>query len=337
MKLLERITEKARKHPKRVVFPESYDGRVVSACAELSQKGIVRPVLLGKPAEIVREFRNRRLALEGIEIIDPLRSEKRESYAQLLYGLRKHRGMSPAQALALLDNDAYFGTMMLKAGDADALIYGASHPTADTLRPAFQIIKTRQGITNVSGAFLLVSREEGERVFLFADCAVIENPTAQELAEIAGLSAESFEELTGKKARVAMLSYSTQGSGGHSPSIEKVQEAVKLAQKQGLVVDGEMQADAALVKEVCERKCPGCRFPGDHNVFVFPNLDAGNIAYKLVERLGNFEALGPILQGLARQVNDLSRGCSVKDIVDLAAITAVQSQGIARKEEKGTR
>lgn len=325
--LLEKIRQKAKKAKARIIFPESEDPRILNACKILAEKGIAYPVLIGKNKEILKGLNK-----ESISIVDHLSSPDNKAYAQKLYELRKHKGISYEDAKQLLRQKVYFGMMMLKHGKADALIYGASHPTSETLRPAFQIIKTQKGIKKVSGAFLM---EKQDRVFLFADCAVIADPNEQELAETALLSAKSYESLTGNKAKIAMLSYST-NSSSRGPSSEKVRKAVKIAKKMGLNAEGEIQADAALLKEVCEKKFPGSRIMGDANVLIFPCLDAGNIGYKLVERLAKYKAIGPILQGLAMQVNDLSRGCSVDDIVDLAAITAVQSRGIKGGKNNNT-
>jgi len=243
-------------------------------------------------------------------------------YAEKLFELRKNKGINLDDAKKMLKNELYFGTMMLHYNDVNGLIGGASHSTADTIRAAFQIIKTRENVKRVSGATLMAKYE---KVLLFADCAVIPDPNSEELAEIAGLSIETFENLFNKKAKAGMLSYSTIGSG-KGEDVEKVKKAVKIAKKSKLNVVGEIQADAALMEDVCEKKCPSINCRKKINVLVFPSLNSGNISYKLVERLGGLRAIGPILQGLKKPMNDLSRGCSVQDIVDLAAITVVQAQ-----------
>ncbi|MBA3064184.1 phosphate acetyltransferase, partial [Candidatus Woesearchaeota archaeon] len=238
------------------------------------------------------------------------------------FELRKNKGVSLDDAKKMLKNELYFGTMMLHCNDADGLIGGASHSTSETVRAAFQIIKTKKDVKKVSGAMIMI---KDEKVLLFADCAVIPNPSSDELAEIAMLSIKTFEALFDKKAKAGMLSYSTTGSG-NGEDVDRVKKAVKIAKKCGLNVVGEIQADAALIEDVCEKKCPQINCGENINVLVFPSLNSGNISYKLVERLGGLRAIGPILQGLKKPMNDLSRGCSVEDIVDLAAITVVQAQ-----------
>ncbi len=326
MEVLDSIITKARKDPKKIVFPEALDERILKASEIILKKGIARVVLLGSVKEILKKIDELRLNLKGIEIIDHLKSEKFDLYAEKLFKLRKNKGIILNDAKKMLRNEIYFGAMMLHCNDADGLIGGASHSTADTIRAAFQIIKTRKGVKKVSGAMLMA---KDEKVLLFADCAVIPDPSSNELAETAMLSIETFENLFNKKAKAGMLSYSTVGSG-NGEDVEKVKKAVNIAKKSGLNVVGEIQADAALIENVCERKCPEINCREKINVLVFPSLNAGNISYKLVERLGNVRAIGPILQGLKKPMNDLSRGCSVQDIVDLAAITVVQAQNIKK-------
>ena len=265
---------------------------------------------MGNPKEVLRKIDGLKLDLKGVEIIDHLKSEKFRLYAKKLFELRKHKGISLDDAEKMLKKELYFGTMMLQTGNADGLIGGASHSTADTIRAAFQIIKTKKDIKKVSGAMLMI---KDEKVLLFADCAVIPNPSSEELAEIAKLSIETFENLFNKKAKAGILSYSTTGSGS-GEDVERVREAVKIAKKSGLNIVGEIQADAALIEDVCERKCPEINCKEKINVLIFPSLNSGNISYKLVERLGGLRAIGPILQGLKKPMNDLSRGCSVQDL-----------------------
>jgi len=322
MRALDSIIKKARKNPKKIVFPEALDERILKASEIILKKGIARVVLLGDVRKILKKIDELRLNLKGVEIIDHLKSEKFNLYAEKLFELRKNKGINLDDAKKMLKNELYFGTMMLHYNDVNGLIGGASHSTADTIRAAFQIIKTRENVKRVSGAMLMA---KDEKVLLFADCAVIPDPNSEELAEIAGLSIETFENLFNKKAKAGMLSYSTIGSG-KGEDVEKVKKAVKIAKKSKLNVVGEIQADAALMEDVCEKKCPSINCRKKINVLVFPSLNSGNISYKLVERLGGLRAIGPILQGLKKPMNDLSRGCSVQDIVDLAAITVVQAQ-----------
>ncbi len=326
MEVLDSIITKARKNPKKIVFPEAFDERILKASETILKQGIAKVILLGNPKDILRKIDELKLNLKGVEIIDHLKSKKFDLYAERLFELRKHKGISLDDAKKILKNELYFGAMMLYDNDADGLVCGASHSTADTIRAAFQIIKTKKDVKKVSGAMLMI---KDNKVLLFADCAVIPNPTPDELAEIAMLSIKTFENLFNKKAKAGMLSYSTTGSG-NGEDVEKVREAVKIAKKSGLNVVGEIQADAALIESVCERKCPQVNCGEKINVLVFPNLSSGNISYKLVERLGNVRAIGPILQGLKKPMNDLSRGCSVQDIVDLTAITVVQAQNIKK-------
>ena len=326
MSVLDSIIKKARKNPKKIVFPEALDERILKASEIILKKGIARIVLLGNVKKVLKKIDELKLNLKGVEIINHLKSEKFDLYAEKLFELRKNKGIGLDNAKKMLKNELYFGTMMLHCNDADGLIGGAFHSTSETVRAAFQIIKTRKGINKVSGAMLMI---KDEKVLLFADCAVIPNPSSDELAEIAMLSIETFENLFDKKAKAGMLSYSTFGSG-KGENVEKVRNAVKIAKKSKLNVVGEIQADAALIEDVCERKCPQINCREKINVLVFPGLNSGNISYKLVERLGNVRAIGPILQGLKKPMNDLSRGCSFQDIVDLAAITVVQAQNIKK-------
>lgn len=326
MNVLDSIIKKARKNPKKIVFPEALDKRILKASEIILKKGIARVILLGNPKKVIEKADKLKLNLKGIKIINHLKSEKFESYAEKLFELRKSKGIRLDDAKKMLKHELYFGTMMLYNNEADGLIMGVSHTTADTIRAAFQIIKTKKDVKKVSGAILMI---KDNKVLLFADCAVIPDPTPNELAEIAMLSIKTFENLFNKKAKVGMLSYSTTGSG-KGEDVERVREAVKIAKKSGLDVVGEIQADAALIEDVCEIKCPEINCKEKINILVFPSLNAGNISYKLVERLGGLRAIGPILQGLKKPMNDLSRGCSVQDIVDLAAITVVQAQNIKK-------
>ncbi len=326
MDILKDIRKKAKGNPKKIVFPESSDERVLRACEAISKSRIAKPIILGNPKEILEKAEKLKINLKEIEIIDHLRSLKSDEYSKSLFNLRKQKGMNEEQAKNMIKDALVFGAMMIEKNDADGMIGGAHYSTAETIRIAFQIIGTRKGIKKASGAMIMAN---DKLLFLFADCAVIPNPDSDDLAEIAKLSIETFENLFSKKARAGILSYSTYGSG-KGESVEKVRKAVKIASKHNLNVVGEIQADAALIEDVCRKKCPKLNCDEKINVFVFPSLDSGNISYKLVERLGGFRAIGPILQGLKKPMNDLSRGCSVEDIVDLTAITVVQAQ----KEER---
>jgi phosphate acetyltransferase len=322
MNILKDITKKAKVNPKKIVFPESSDERVLKACEIISKNKIAKPIILGNPKQVLEKAKKLKIKLNGVEIIDHLKSEKLESYANSLYEIRKNKGITVNEAAKLVKDQLNFGALMLENNDADGMIGGAHYSTAETIKSALQIVGTRKNVKKASGAMIMV---KDNLLFLFADCAVIPNPDSDDLAEIAKLSIETFETLFNKKARAGMLSYSTAGSG-KGESVEKVRKAVKIASKKRLNVIGEIQADAALIENVCEKKCPELNCHEKINVFVFPSLDSGNISYKLVERLGGFKAIGPILQGLKKPMNDLSRGCSVQNIVDLTAITVLQAQ-----------
>ena len=331
MSAIEKIKAKARADVKHIVLPEGAEPRTVQASAKILKEGVARVTLLGNPDEVRKVAAETGTDLTGVAIIDPATSEKSAAYADLLYELRKAKGMTPEQATELVTkNPLYYGAVMLKAGDADGMVAGAINSTGNVLRPALQIIKTAPGIKVVSSCFImeLPDPKWGDNgVMIFGDCAVIPNPTAEELAAIAIASAASGKQLVDINPRVAMLSFSTKGSAKHE-NVTKVQEATKLAHElaSDLQLDGELQADAALVESVGQLKSPGSTVAGHANVLVFPDLQAGNIGYKLVQRLAGAEAIGPIIQGLAKPVSDLSRGCSVDDIVSVVSITAVKAQ-----------
>lgn len=331
MSAIEKIKAKARADVKHIVLPEGAEPRTVQASAKILKEGVARVTLLGNPDEVRKVAAETGTDLTGVAIIDPATSEKSAAYADLLYELRKAKGMTPEQATELVTkNPLYYGAVMLKAGDADGMVAGAINSTGNVLRPALQIIKTAPGIKVVSSCFImeLPDPKWGDNgVMIFGDCAVIPNPTAEELAAIAIASAASGKQLVDINPRVAMLSFSTKGSAKHE-NVTKVQEATKLAHELApdLQLDGELQADAALVESVGQLKSPGSTVAGHANVLVFPDLQAGNIGYKLVQRLAGAEAIGPIIQGLAKPVSDLSRGCSVDDIVSVVSITAVKAQ-----------
>lgn len=329
MSFINKIKEKARKNIKTIILTESEDKRVLQAAQKVKEEGFANIILIGKEEEANKLAKENNINIAGIPIIDPETSEKYEEYVNAFYELRKAKGMTIEKAREMLKDNMYFGTMMVKMGDADGLVSGACHSTANTLRPALQILKTAPGTKLVSAFFLMVVPDcnYGENgIFVFGDSGLVENPNPEELSEIAISSSKSFEQLTGKEAKVAMLSYSTYGSA-HSELTEKVVEGTKLLKEKmpNLICDGEVQLDAAIIPEINASKAPGSPLKGEANTLIFPNLDAGNIGYKLVQRLAKAEAYGPLCQGIAKPVNDLSRGCHSDDIVGVVAITAVQA------------
>lgn len=331
MSYIDVIKEKARMDRKTIVLPETTDKRTLIAASKIIKEGIADIIMIGEEEKIMDGANWLEIELDGVTIVNPHTCEKLDEYVNLLYETRKNKGMTPEKAREiLLTDNLTFGVVMVKANDADGMVAGACHATAETLRPALQILKTAPGVKLVSGFFLICvpGCEYGkDGTFLFADCGLNQDPTAEELAAIADSSAKSFQSLVGAKPIIAMLSHSTKGSAKH-PLVDKVVEATKIAHEKypHLTLDGELQADAALVPEVAKSKAPGSEVAGKANVLIFPNLDCGNIGYKLVQRLGGAEAYGPMLQGIARPVNDLSRGCSWEDIVGVVALTAVQAQ-----------
>lgn len=331
MALIESIIERAKSNKQRIVLPESLEERTIKAADQALADDLAEIILIGSEKEIKEKAES--LGLKNISkatIIDPETSSRTAGYANLLYELRKSKGMTPEQANELAKNPLYFGCLIIKSGDADGQISGALSTTGDTLRPALQIIKCAPGISCVSGAMLLITntRQYGEDgVLVFGDIAVTPAPDANQLAQIAVCTAQTAKSVAGfAEPRVAMLSFSTKGSAKHEV-VDKVVEATSIAKQLNpeLKIDGELQVDAALVPSVGQKKAPGSDIAGKANVLVFPNLEAGNIGYKLAQRLGNADAIGPILQGIARPVNDLSRGCSVDDIYKMIAITACQA------------
>lgn len=329
MSFIDSIKDRAKKNIKTIILTESEDVRVLEAAAKVKEEKFANVILIGNENDATELATRNNIDITGIQIINPETSEKYEEYVNAFYELRKAKGITLEQAKEIVKDNMYFGTMMLKQGDADGLVSGACHSTANTLRPALQILKTASGTKLVSAFFLMVVPEckYGENgIFIFGDSGLVENPTADELSEIAISSSKSFEQLTGKQSKVAMLSYSTYGSA-HSELTEKVVEATKLLKEKApdLICDGELQLDAAIVPEISSSKAPGSSVEGKANTLIFPDLNAGNIGYKLVQRLAKADAYGPLCQGIAKPVNDLSRGCSADDIVGVVAITAVQA------------
>lgn len=330
MILLDKIKENARKSLQRIVLPESFEERTLKAANEIIADGLAKVILIGAPDKLIEKAESLGLTnISQAEMVDPDNNPKTEEYADLMVELRKSKGLTKDDAKTLLKNPLYLATVMIKNGDADGEVAGADNATGDVLRPAFQYVKTLPGISVVSGAFLmfLKDKEYGDNgLMVFADCAVHPNPTAKELAEIAVSTAKTTKAIAGVEPRVAMLSFSTKGSAKHE-MVDKVREATEMAKEMApeLKIDGELQADAAIVEAIGQKKAPGSEIAGKANVLVFPTLETGNIAYKLVQRLAHAEAVGPVLQGMAAPINDLSRGCSVSDIVNLVAITANQA------------
>ena len=330
MDFIENIKQRAKKEIKKIILPEASDLRIIKAAAIALKEEYAEIVLIGDEVSINKLAEENNLDISKAKIVNPLKSEKSKIYAEKLYELRKAKGMTLEQAEELIKNEVYFGMMMVKLDEADGLVSGAIHSTSDTLRPALQILKTAPGTKLVSAFFLMVvpDCEYGENgVFVFGDCGLNQNPTAEELVEIAHSSSKSFEQLVGKESKIAMLSYSTKGSA-KSELTQKVIDATNMVKETypELKVDGELQLDAAIVPEVGKSKAPDSNIAGYANTLIFPDLDAGNIGYKLTQRLGKAEAYGPLCQGIAKPVNDLSRGCSAEDVAGVIAITAVQAQ-----------
>lgn len=330
MSMIEKIKSKAKENKKRIVLPEGDEPRTVKAAVDIKKEGLAIPVLLGNPDEIAKVAAEQGVDVSGIEIVNPLTSDKAASYAKALYELRKAKGVTEDDAKKLVADPMYYGIMMVKLDDADGLVSGAVHTTGDMLRPALQLIKTKPGMKVVSSSFLMdcPNKSLGEDgLLVYADCVVMPCPTAEELAHIAVSAAETARVLCGiKEPRVALLSFSTKGSAKHE-LVNKVQEATAIAHQLApeLLLDGEMQFDAALIPEIGASKAPGSPVAGRANVLIFPDLQAGNIGYKITQRIGGAECFA-VLQGLAKPCNDLSRGCSVEDIVNTVAMTAVQAQ-----------
>lgn len=327
---IEEVFTRAKKTPRRIVLPEGHDERIVKAAGIIARKNLARPILLGIRDRILAQLKSLGMSAEGIEIVNPQGDPRLEDFAKTFFELRRHKGVTLDQARETISSWVYFGTMMVYKNDADCLVCGATHSTRNTIMPALQIIKCKRGCSLVSSLFFMVL---GKDVFAFADCGVIENPTSEQLAEIAVETTATAIHF-GIPPVIALLSYSTKGSAA-SPLTRKIVEAVEIAQskiarrfpgRDDIAIDGELQVDAAIVPAVAARKAADSPLQGRARVLIFPDLNSGNIAYKLVQRLARAEAYGPILQGLAKPVNDLSRGCDADDVVGVAAVTAVQSQ-----------
>ncbi|WP_138206700.1 phosphate acetyltransferase [Haloimpatiens lingqiaonensis] len=330
MELMEKFWNAAKGDIKRIVLPEGEEERTLVATEKIVKEGLAKVILVGNEKNIREKAKDLKVDISGAEIIDPETSDKLEEYTNGFYELRKKKGMTLEKADKIIRDPLYFATMMVKMDHADGMVSGAVHTTGDLLRPGLQIIKTAPGISVVSSVFIMVvpNCQYGEDgMLLFSDCAVNPNPTAEQLASIAISTAETAKGLCNMDPKVAMLSFSTMGSAEHE-LVEKVREATKMAKaaRPDLLIDGELQLDASIVEKVAAQKAPESNVAGKANVLIFPDLQAGNIGYKLVQRFAKAEAIGPICQGFAKPINDLSRGCSAEDIVNVVAVTAVQAQ-----------
>jgi len=335
MTLLDKIRANARTYQKRIILPESYEERTLQAADFVLKEDLAQIILLGNKEKVLSKSSELNLSfLDKATIIDPEQHDKKELYVDMMVEIRKHKGLTRDEASRQIEHPLYLSTLMIKNGDADGEVAGAMNATGDVLRPAFQFVKTLPGISVVSGAFIMIlpdTKYGDEGIMIFADCAVHPNPDENQLAEIAVATAKTAQDIAGLKPRVALLSFSTKGSARHE-MVDLVSNATKIAKSMApdLQIDGELQADAAIVEAIGKKKAPGSPIGGKANVLVFPDLNSGNIAYKLVQRLANAEAIGPILQGMAAPINDLSRGCSVSDIINMIAITANQAAGIKK-------
>jgi phosphate acetyltransferase len=322
--LLTSIRAKAKQLKRTVVFPDATDVRTLKAVHSISDEGIAHPILIGNETEILKKAETENISLNGIRIIEPSKSEKLSDFSHIYFNLRKAKGIQFTEAQTQMLHPLFFGAMLVKEGFADGSVAGSLSTTGDVLRAAIQIIGVAEGVSIVSSFFLMVFPHQ---VFSFADCAVVPEPNAQQLSDIAITTAMNHQKLTGEEPRVAMLSFSTKGSASH-PLVEKVQQATAIAKQKApqLQLDGELQLDAAIIPDIGKRKSPNSEVAGKANVLVFPDLNAGNIGYKLAERLGGAQAIGPLVQGLQKPAFDLSRGCSAEDIVNVAAICAVMGK-----------
>ena len=330
MSFIEEIKNRAKEDKKTIILPEAEDKRVLEAASKVIKQGFAKVILLGDEEKIKEDSSKNKIDLDGVDIINPLTSDKKEEYKQKLYELRKNKGMTLEKADKIVRDPLYFGTMMVKLDDADGMVSGAVHTTGDLLRPGLQIIKTAPGVSVVSSFFIMMvpGSKYGENgMLLFSDCAVNPNPNYEQLAAIAIATADTARNLCKVEPRVAMLSFSTMGSADHE-LVEKVRKATELAKelRPDLLIDGELQLDAAIVESVAAQKAPNSKVAGKANVLIFPDLQSGNIGYKLVQRFAGAEAIGPMCQGFAKPINDLSRGCTSDDIVSVVMLTAVQAQ-----------
>ena len=330
MELMNKLWESAKADKQRIVLPEGDETRTIVATGRIKELGLAHPVLVGKEDVILNKAKELDVDLSGVDIIDPDKSEKLQTYVEAFYELRKNKGMTMEKAERIVRDPLYYGTMMVKLDDADGMVSGAVHTTGDLLRPGLQIIKTTPGVSVVSSFFIMHvpgSKYGEEGMLLFSDCAVNPNPTYEQLAAIAIATADTAKNLCKMEPRVAMLSFSTMGSADHE-MVDKVRKATELAKelRPDLMIDGELQLDAAIVQSVADQKAPNSKVAGKANVLIFPDLQSGNIGYKLVQRFAGAEAIGPMCQGFAKPINDLSRGCNSDDIVNVVALTAVQAQ-----------
>ncbi|MCR4417115.1 MAG: phosphate acetyltransferase [Ignavibacteria bacterium] len=321
--LIEQIKEKAKQRRKTIVLPEAHDERVIKAAEKLQKENICSVILLGDENKIREDAKNLNVDLQGVRIINPLKSDKLTDFTNIYFNLRKNKGVDFEKAKETMKNNLFFGAMMVREGMADGFVGGSASPTADVLRAGIHCVGMPEGISIVSSFFLMVLPE---KVYAFADCAVVPNPNEEQLADIAISTADNFSKLVGEEPLIAMLSFSTKGSAEHE-MVDKVRNATQIVKKKrpDLKVDGELQFDAAIVEKVGKSKAPGSEIAGRANVLIFPDLNAGNIGYKIAQRLGGAEAIGPIVQGLRKPIFDLSRGCSVDDIVNTAAIACLMA------------
>lgn len=339
MDLINKIREQARSECQRIVLPEGFEERTILAADTIIREKLCWIYLIADPEELEKKILKYGLTnIQKAKVINPKDHPKKQAYTELLYEERKSKGLTMKEAARLVEDPLYLGTLMIKAGDADGEVAGAANATGDVLRPAFQIVKTLPGISIVSGAFIMILPDQSfgeDGVIVFADGAVHPDPDEKQLAEIAVATATTTRSILGFEPRIAMISFSTKGSASH-PMVDKVVNATRLAKELDptLIIDGELQADAALVEAIASSKAPGSPIQGNANVMIFPDLNVGNAAYKLVQRLAKAEAIGPVLQGMAAPINDLSRGCSVSDIVNLAAITSNQAAGLKKAKKK---
>ncbi|EOR27855.1 phosphotransacetylase [Clostridium sartagoforme AAU1] len=330
MELLNKLYELAKSNIKKIVLPEGEEERTILAASKIKDINVAHPILIGNYEAILNKAKKLNVNIDEIDIIDPEKSDKLQYYIEKFYELRKNKGVTIEKAKSIVRDPLYFGTMMVKCNDADGMVSGAIHTTGDLLRPGLQVIKTLKGASVVSSFFIMMvpnSCYGEEGMLLFADCAVNPNPDYKELAEIAIATADTARNVCKIEPKVAMLSFSTMGSADHE-TVEKVRMATELAKnmRPDLLIDGELQLDSAIVQKVAKQKAPNSSVAGRANVLIFPDLQSGNIGYKLVQRFANAEAIGPICQGFAKPINDLSRGCSVEDIVNVVVLTSVQSQ-----------